>query len=147
MKGQTQWQQCMQARSGAATSRGAGDGLQQSEDSSKQATRSSPDWVETQTNPEELLGAAHAACFSMMVSALASNLGLTPNRISTDAAVTFGPVDGGLAITGIALTCEADIPGIDAEGFAELAENAKNNCPVSKALAGTTITLTATLAE
>ena len=102
---------------------------------------------EPQTNPEELLGAAHAACFSMMVSALATNAGLTPTRISTDAAVTFGPVDGGFAITSIALTCEAIIPGIDATGFAELAENAKNNCPVSKALTGTSITLTATLVD
>ena len=100
---------------------------------------------EPQTNPEELLGAAHAACFSMMVSALASNAGLTPASIRTDAAVTFGPVDGGFAITGIVLTCEADIPGIDAAGFAELAENAKNSCPVSKALGGTPITLTASL--
>lgn len=100
---------------------------------------------EPQTNPEELLGAAHAACFSMMLAALATNAGLTPTRIHTTADVSFGPVDGGFAVTGIALTCEASIPGVDAAGFAELAENAKVNCPVSKALTGTTITLTATL--
>lgn len=100
---------------------------------------------EPKSNPEELVGAAHAGCFSMMVSALCTQAGLTPTEIKTVASVTFGPVEGGFAITAIALVCEATIPGIDAAGFQELAENAKVNCPVSKALTGVPITLEATL--
>ena len=100
---------------------------------------------EAKSNPEELIGAAHAGCFSMMVSALCTNAGLVPTAIQTKASVTFGPVEGGFAITAIALSCEASIPGIDAAGFQELAENAKVNCPVSKALTGVPITLEARL--
>ena len=102
---------------------------------------------EPKTNPEELLGAAHAACFSMMIAALASGDGLTPTRIHTTAAVTFGPDGaGGFAISAVALDTEAAIPGLDEDGFQKLAESAKNGCPVSKALTGVAITLTAKLA-
>ena len=101
---------------------------------------------EPKTSPEELLGAAHAACFSMMVSALATGAGLTPTRIHTTAAVTFGPDgSGGFAISGVALDTEAAIPGLDDAGFQALAQNAKTGCPVSKALTGVSITLTAKL--
>ena len=101
---------------------------------------------EPKTSPEELLGAAHAACFSMMVSALATGAGLTPTRIHTTAAVTFGPDgSGGFAISGVALDTEAAIPGLDDAGFQTLAQNAKTGCPVSKALTGVSITLTAKL--
>jgi len=100
---------------------------------------------EAKSNPEELIGAAHAGCYSMMLSALCTQTDLVPTAISTTAAVTFGPVDGGFAITSIELECEASIPGLDEAGFAELAENAKVNCPVSKALTGVPITLTARL--
>ena len=101
---------------------------------------------EPKTSPEELLGAAHAACFSMMVSALATGAGLTPTRIHTTAAVTFGPDGaGGFAISGVALDTEAAIPGLDDAGFQTLAQNAKTGCPVSKALTDVSITLTAKL--
>ena len=101
---------------------------------------------EPKTNPEELLGAAHAGCFSMMIAAVSTGKGLTPARIHTTAAVTFGPDgSGGFAISGVALDTEAAIPGLDDAGFQEIAENAKANCPVSKALTGVEITLTARL--
>ena len=100
---------------------------------------------EPKSNPEELIGAAHSGCFTMMIAALCTQAGLVPTEISTTASVTFGPVEGGFAISDIALECEASISGIDEAGFQELAENAKVNCPVSKALTGVTITLKATL--
>lgn len=84
------------------------------------------------TNPEELIGAAHAGCFSMFLSALLTNNGFTPARIHTTATVhlTAGPT-----ISKIELNCEAEVPGLDADKFAELTAQAKANCPVSKALA------------
>lgn len=97
------------------------------------------------TNPEELIGAAHAGCFSMALAAQLGGAGFVPDQIKTDAKVHFGPVEGGFAITKIELNTEAKVPGIDAAVFQEQAEGAKKNCPVSKALAGVEITLTATL--
>jgi lipoyl-dependent peroxiredoxin len=97
------------------------------------------------TNPEELIGAAHAGCYSMALSAILTQAGLTPTRIHTKAAVRFDKLPDGFAITGIELTTEADIPGIDQPTFQQHAETAKKNCPVSKALTGTQITLKATL--
>jgi len=99
----------------------------------------------TGTNPEELLGAAEAGCFSM---ALASNLtkaGHAPKRITTTANVKLEMVDGGPKITVIELETEADVPGIDDQAFQEQAEATKKGCPVSKALAATEITLKAKL--
>ncbi|MEC5150373.1 OsmC family peroxiredoxin [Cryobacterium sp. GrIS_2_6] len=95
------------------------------------------------TNPEELLGAAHAACFSM---ALANGLGAaghTPENIQTTAAVTF---EAGVGIVGSHLLVSASVPGLTEEQFAAFAEDAKANCPVSKALAGIPITIEAELA-
>lgn len=97
------------------------------------------------TNPEELIGAAHAGCFSMALAAQLGGAGFTPDSIKTDAKVHFGPVEGGFAISKIELDTEARVPGIEAAAFQEQAEGAKKNCPVSKALAGVEITLTATL--
>lgn len=97
------------------------------------------------TNPEELIGAAHAGCFSMALSAGLSRAGFTPTRIHTSAKVHLGKVADGFAITRIELTTEAQIPGIDDATFQQHAEGAKKNCPVSKALAGTEITLSAKL--
>ena len=95
------------------------------------------------TNPEELIGAAQAGCFSMFLSALLSADDHVPNSIETSAAVHLGD---GPTITKIELVCRADVPGIDAESFAEYAANAKANCPVSKALAAVDkITLDASL--
>ena len=99
----------------------------------------------TGTNPEELIGAAHAGCFSMAFSATLEKAGFTPKRVHTKADVRFDKVEGGFAITGIELTTEAEAPGIDQAKFQELAEAAKKGCPVSRALAGTNITLKATL--
>lgn len=97
------------------------------------------------TNPEELIGAAHAGCFSMALSAGLGQAGFKPESIKTNAKVHFGQVEGGFAITKIELTTEASVPGMEADAFQEQAQNAKKNCPVSKALAGVEITLDAKL--
>jgi osmotically inducible protein OsmC len=99
----------------------------------------------TGTNPEELIGAAHAGCFSMALSGRLSRAGLTPTRISTGARVTIEKVGEGFKITKIHLATEAEIPGIDDAGFQEHAKGAKEGCPVSQALAGVEITLDAKL--
>ncbi len=84
------------------------------------------------TSPEELIAAAHASCFSMALSGALGRAGTPPERLSTSATVTFVPGEG---ITRIALEVVGRVPGLDAAGFAEAAEGAKANCPVSKALA------------
>jgi osmotically inducible protein OsmC len=94
------------------------------------------------TNPEELIGAAHAGCFSMFLSALLSDAGFTPTRISTTATVHL---EDGPKIALIELATEAVVPGLTADAFKTHAEKAKKNCPVSKALAGPKINLKATL--
>jgi len=99
------------------------------------------------TNPEELIGAAEAGCYSM---ALASNLGkagFTPERISTTAKVNLGMIEGGPKITSIELETEATVPGIDDAQFQEQAEKTKKTCVVSVALAGTEIKLNAKLVQ
>ncbi|WP_035858762.1 OsmC family peroxiredoxin [Cryptosporangium arvum] len=95
------------------------------------------------TTPEELLGAAHAACFSMAFSNGLAQKGTPPTALNTTADVTFQP---GTGITGIKLTVRGEVPGISAEDFAAAAADAKAGCPVSKALAGVEITLDAALA-
>jgi lipoyl-dependent peroxiredoxin len=85
------------------------------------------------TSPEELIAAAHAACFSMALSAGLARAGTPPEELNTSATVTFQPGDG---ITKIALTVDGRVPGIDDGAFQEAANGAKANCPVSKALAG-----------
>jgi osmotically inducible protein OsmC len=98
------------------------------------------------TNPEELIAAAHAGCYSMALSAMLSGAGHVPKSVHTTAKVTFNPVDGGFAITKIELVTEGQVPGIDAAGFQKFAEDAKKGCPVSKALAAVPeITLSAKL--
>jgi osmotically inducible protein OsmC len=97
------------------------------------------------TNPEELIGAAHAGCYSMFLSALLSGAGLTPTSIQTTAAVHLGRVDDAPTITHIDLVCEAVVPGVSETDFQTHAAAAKANCPVSKALAGPEINLTAKL--
>ena len=97
------------------------------------------------TNPEELIAAAHAGCYSMALSNMLAEAGHTPDSVRTTAKVHIGPVDDGVAITRIDLTCRANIPGIDAETFAEHAEKAKTGCPVSAALKAVEITLDAAL--
>ena len=97
------------------------------------------------TNPEELIGAAHAGCFSMALSAALEKAGHKPNRVHTTASVKLDKVGEGFGITNIDLVCEAEVPGIDEASFRQQAEGAKANCPVSKALAGTKISLNAKL--
>ena len=104
----------------------------------------SEDTTGGKTSPEELIAAAHASCFSMALSAGLARAGTPPEELKTSATVTFQPGEG---ITKIALTVEGRVPGIDADGFAEAAQGAKANCPVSKALAAVPeITLDARLA-
>lgn len=99
----------------------------------------------TGTNPEELIGAAHAGCYSMALSADLAEAGYAPEAVSTNADVMLEMVDGDPSITTITLNVTANIPDIDEEEFLEFAEGAKKNCPVSKALAGVNIELNATL--
>lgn len=86
------------------------------------------------TNPEELVGAAHAGCFSMALSMVLGQQNLTAEEIRTSAAVTLEKADGGFGITKVHLTVEARVPGASEAGFQEAAEGAKANCPVSKLL-------------
>ncbi|MCW7944118.1 peroxiredoxin [Streptomyces hygroscopicus] len=95
------------------------------------------------TSPEELIAAAHSSCFSMALSHGLTGAGTPPTKLETKADVTFQPGEG---ITGIHLTVVGTVPGIDNDAFVAAAEGAKKNCPVSQALAGTTITLDAKLA-
>jgi lipoyl-dependent peroxiredoxin len=98
---------------------------------------------ESGTSPEELIAAAHAGCYSMALSYGLGQAGHAPERLDTSARVTFQPGQG---ITAIHLTVRAAVPGLDAAAFAAAAEDAKANCPVSKALAGVPISLDAALA-
>ncbi len=99
----------------------------------------------TGTNPEELIAAAHAGCFSMALAAGLGQSGYTPKRVHTTAAVQLEKTGGGFAITSIELNTEAEVPGIDEGSFQQQAETAKRDCPVSRALSGVTISLKARL--
>ena len=98
--------------------------------------------AEGKTSPEELIAAAHSACFSMAFSHALGEEGKTPDRVQTTADVSFQPGEG---ITGIHLTLKASVPGLSEADFQWIAEGAKTGCPVSAALTGTTITLEASL--
>ena len=97
------------------------------------------------TNPEELIAAAHAGCYSMALSNVLAEEGHDPESVDTTAEVTLRMLEDGPAITKIHLTTDAHVPGLDDDTFQELAAAAKDGCPVSKALAGAEITLDATL--
>jgi len=101
----------------------------------------------TGTNPEELIGAAHAGCFSMALAAGLTKAHLNPTRINTTANVSLEKVGEGFKITTIELNTEGDVPGIDESAFLDHAETAKKNCPVSQALAGVDIKLNAKLVK
>jgi lipoyl-dependent peroxiredoxin len=94
--------------------------------------------AESGTTPEEMIAAAHASCFSMALGAQLGSAGLTPERIETQAAVTLAKTDGGFAVTKIALTTTAKVPGASQEQFNEAAQNAKSGCPISKLFANNT---------
>lgn len=96
------------------------------------------------TNPEELIGAAHAGCFSMALSMMLGQAGLTAERINTTAEVSLDKDDKGFSITAIALTLKAKVPGTDNEQFQQIANQAKEGCPVSRVL-NAQISLDATL--
>ena len=97
------------------------------------------------TNPEELIAAAHAACFSMALSAGLGKNGFNPQRVSTTAAVSIDKVETGFKITKIKLTTEASVPGVDSAKFQEIANATKAGCPVSGALSAVPIELEAKL--
>ena len=97
------------------------------------------------TNPEELLGAAHAGCFTMALTAQLSRERIVPTRIHTAAKVKLEKIGEAFTITRIDLETEAEVPGVDNEKFQKFANDAKQNCPLSKALAATEIHLTARL--
>lgn len=98
------------------------------------------------TNPEELIGAAHAGCFTMSLANQLSRAGHPPANLETTARVHLEQVDGGFSITRIELDTEGEVPDVDDETFERMAEQAKATCPVSRALAGTEISLRARLA-
>jgi osmotically inducible protein OsmC len=99
----------------------------------------------TGTNPEELIGAAHAGCFSMAFAGALGRSGFTPTRVATTAEITLEKVGEAFRITKSLLRMEAEVPDIDEAKFKEIAEGAKANCPVSQALAGVEISLDAKL--
>jgi lipoyl-dependent peroxiredoxin len=99
------------------------------------------------TNPEELIGAAHAGCFTMSLANLLTESGHPPADLQTSAKVRLEQLETGFAITSITLQTVGEVPGVDADTFARLAQEAKDTCPVSRALAGTEITLEARLAS
>jgi lipoyl-dependent peroxiredoxin len=101
----------------------------------------------TGTNPEELIGAAHAGCFSMALSGILSRAGHEPDSIETQARVHLDKTGDGFSITAIDLTTEASVPGLSEEEFRRHAAEAKSGCPVSRALAGVDIRLDAKLVE
>jgi osmotically inducible protein OsmC len=98
------------------------------------------------TNPEELVGAAHAGCFTMALSFQLAGAGFTPESLTTVAHVAVEKKEAGFEVTGITLELTGKVPGIGADEFQQLATNAKNGCPISKALAAVPITLKASLA-
>ncbi len=98
-----------------------------------------------ETNPEELIGAAHAACYSMALSNILAGAGFTVNSVKTEDKVHIEKLESGFTITKIEMQCDASISGIDEATFMKHAEEAKKGCPVSKALAGVELILTARL--
>lgn len=108
--------------------------------------RRSADEADGYTSPEELIAAAHSSCFAMQLSALIAKAGGTPVALDVRADVSLGPDPaGGFRLTGIALKVRAEVEGLDADGFAQAADEAKATCPVSKALTGVDISLDAAL--
>jgi lipoyl-dependent peroxiredoxin len=126
-KGQAQWQGDLRSGSGTFT---AGDTIA-GEYSFRSRFEDGPG-----ANPEQLIAAAHASCFSMALSNLLSEAGSPPDSVTTDATVTLRIVDGAPTITTIVLSTVGRVPGIDDATFQEQARNAKEGCPVSRALAG-----------
>jgi lipoyl-dependent peroxiredoxin len=137
-KGNAEWKGDLKSGSGTFT---AGDTIE-GQYSFKSRFEDGPG-----ANPEQLIAAAHASCFSMALSNGLAEAGTPVDSVKTDATVTLRIVDGGPTITAIALKTVGVVPGLDNDGFVAAAQDAKQNCPVSKALAGVPeITLEASLA-
>jgi len=134
----TRWEGSLQEGAGKVTFASSGLGTY---DVSWPARAEEPNG---KTSPEELIAAAHSACFSMALSGALAKADTPPSSLDVTADVTFQPGEG---ITGIHLTVVGTVEGIDEETFVKAAEGAKENCPVSQALTGTTITLDASLAS
>ncbi len=136
-KGSAEWQGDLKSGSGAFR---AGEGIS-GEYSYRSRFEDGPG-----ANPEQLIAAAHAACFSMALSGALAEAGTPPESVKTDATVTLRFVDGAPTITAIALSTVASVPGIDEPSFQAAAKGAKEGCPVSRALAGVPeVTLEASL--
>jgi lipoyl-dependent peroxiredoxin len=136
-KGHAEWKGDLRSGSGTFT---AGDTIE-GQYSFKSRFEDGPG-----ANPEQLIAAAHASCFSMALSNGLAEAGTPVDSVTTDAVVTLRMVDGVPTITSIALTTVGVVPGLDNDGFVAAAEEAKRNCPVSRALAGVSeITLAASL--
>ena len=140
----------MPVRTSSATWRGAlkeGDGTVALGSGAFEGAYSFPSRFEEGpgSNPEELIGAALASCYSMFLANVLATAGAVPTRVHTEAHVHLGRDDRGPAITKIELVCRAEVPGIEADAFAEHAQAAKGGCPVSKALAAVPIELDAAL--
>jgi lipoyl-dependent peroxiredoxin len=136
-KGSAEWKGDLKGGAGSFT---AGDGIS-GDYSFRSRFEDGPG-----ANPEQLIAAAHASCFSMALSAALADAGTPVNSVKTDATVTLRFVDGAPTITAIALTTVGDVAGIDEAAFKEAADGAKAGCPVSRALAGVPeITLDASL--
>ena len=133
----TRWEGSLMEGAGRVTLESSGIGTY---DVSWPARAEEPDG---KTSPEELIAAAHSSCFSMALSGALAKQGNPPSSLDTKADVTFQPGEG---ITGIHITVVGTVEGLDADAFRAAAEGAKENCPVSQALKGTTITLDASLA-
>jgi lipoyl-dependent peroxiredoxin len=124
-----------------------GEGVMRTESGALEASFTFPTRFEDGqgSNPEELIGAAHAGCYSMALSAGLGDAGYTPRKIVTDAAVSIEKGGGGFNITYSALKVKATVPGISEDEFMKIAQDTKKNCPVSKALGGLDIRLEAEL--
>ena len=135
-KANTQWKGSLMEGAGQVTLASSGLGTY---DVSWPARAEEPNG---KTSPEELIAAAHSACFSMALSGALAKQGNAPDQLDVTADVEFVP---GKGITGIHLTVQGQVPGIDNDAFVAAAQDAKENCPVSQALTGTTITVDASL--
>lgn len=137
----TAWNGTLEAGSGQVELTSSGQGTYQ-----VSFPRRAADEAGGTTSPEELIAAAHSACYAMQLSALIGEAGAVPSALHVSADVTLAPDPaGGFRISGIALTVRGEVEGLDEARFQEVAQAAKATCPVSKALTGTTITLDAGL--
>lgn len=137
----TDWHGTLEEGSGTVTLASSGQGSFE-----VSFPRRAADDAQGVTSPEELIAAAHSSCFAMQLSALIAQAGGNPQALEVTADVRLAPDPaGGFRIAGITLTVRGKVDGLDAERFQQVADDAKATCPVSKALAGTTITLDAAL--